>query len=118
MNWLIDRFKNFSEKKGITDFTGKYNYFDLLSRIEKYNKIVDKKISEGETIAILSDYNFYSISLFLSLLNKKCITVPIVSKQAKEIEKRLETASVDKAIKIDLKGDLSIKNYKKKKKVT
>jgi len=115
MNWLIDRFKNFSEKKGITDFTGKYNYFDLLSRIEKYNKIVDKKISEGETIAILSDYNFYSISLFLSLLNKKCITVPIASKQAKEIEKRLETASVDKAIKIDLKGDLSIKNYKKKK---
>jgi len=113
MNHLYDRIKDFGERECIKDSTGCYTYQDLLNGIDAaQDKLIE--VQKGSIVAIISDYNFFSISLFLCLLNKKCIIVPIVSKVDVEIKKRIKIASVDIVIQITHKGGLSINQNEKK----
>lgn len=111
MTWLIDHFYSFNKKKAVSDFQKEYKYSDLIKQINQYSQFLDKNVSESDVVAIISDYNFYSITLFLSLLKKKCIIVPIVSKIPKDIKKKIDQAYVKKMININLEGKLSINEY-------
>ena len=113
MNWFYSRIKDLGERECIKDSTGCYTYQDLSNRIDT---IKDKLINvqKGSVVAILSDYNFFSISLFLCLLYKKCIIVPIVSAVDIEIKRRIKTASVKIVIQITQNGDLSFNQQEKK----
>ena len=119
MNWLIDNFHLFNEKIALTDNQKEYKYIDIVRQINKYNDFLKNFILPGEVVAIVSDYNFYSISLFLTLLKKKCTIVPLVNRVTKDINEKIKIAQVRKTIYIDQDGILSIKkiNLKGKSKL-
>lgn len=118
MSWLIKNLAKFSEKKAITDFQKDYTYFEIIKQIEIYDNFLKNDIQEGEVVAIISDYNFYSISLFLILFKKKCIIVPVVSKIIEQTNQKIKIAMVEKIINISSTGVLSINKNEIKNKNT
>ena len=111
MSWLIDNFRLFNKKKAVSDYQKEYKYSDIIKQIDEYSNLLNRYILQGDVVAIVSDYNFYSIALFLALLKKKCIIVPIVSKITKDIKQKAKIAHVKKTININLKGKLSINEF-------
>jgi len=71
MSWLINHIKSLAEKPAIVDAKGSFNYADLSNQIEKYRAELDAQFIDGQVVAILSDYNFYSVALFLALYQNK-----------------------------------------------
>jgi acyl-coenzyme A synthetase/AMP-(fatty) acid ligase len=100
MSWLINHLKSLAEKPAIVDAKGSFNYSDLSNQIEKYIVDLDAQFTDGQVVAILSDYNFYSVALFLALYQKQAIIVPIVSSNAEEVEKRLQVVKCNWVIKL------------------
>ena len=90
-----------NEKKSITDKFGNFSYAQLHQQTLKYQTFLDNSIADYQVVAILSDYNFYSVALFLALLEKKTIIVPIVTAKNEEVEKRLKVVSPHAIIRLD-----------------
>lgn len=108
MSWFFEHLYHLSEKDAIADNNGIHSYLDLHNAISEYQDLVERKISSGEIVVVLSDYNFYSIALFLALFNKKCILVPIVTNIEDEVSRRIEVSKATKIIQIDSDGALKI----------
>ncbi len=115
MHWLIEHIQQHDKKPALVDLNGEFSYFQLTQQVNQYLDELHKEIEAGQVVAILSDYSFYSISLFLTLLEKKCIIVPIVSTVEAEINERLEESQSDWVVHIS-KNDLSIKKQEPTKK--
>jgi acyl-coenzyme A synthetase/AMP-(fatty) acid ligase len=108
MHWLIEHIQQHENKLALVDVNGEFSYFQLIQQVNQYIDELQGKIEAGQVVAILSDYSFYSISLFLALLEKKCIIVPIVSTVETEINERLDESESDWIINIS-KTDLILK---------
>jgi len=103
-NWFIDKLKNFGDKVAIIHEDKKYTYSDLIIHVKRMGKFLsDNNIKQEDVIAILSEYSFRSIALFLALLENKNIIVPITSKVNNEIEERLKESYTDKKISLEEK---------------
>ena len=113
MTWLTRLLKTFSDRVAIVDQEKNFSYTNLSSQVFIYKKQLDKKLEDGLVVAILSDYDFYSVALFLALYEKRSIIVPIVSNNQEEVEKRLSVAGVDFAIRINQR-QLDIESKKNK----
>ncbi len=100
--WLTNKFiEEYAEKEAIV-FDGKvYTYQNLYDRIKHYQKIIDQEITEGQVVAITSDYSFESIALFFALVHKKTIIVPIASTVQEEIKDRIEESKTDVVLSFD-----------------
>ena len=108
----LNQFKNY-EGEAIIDFLGRHQYSDLLSQIEAYKKILFKKqIMRGETIIIDSDYNFFSISLLLTLSEFPNIIVPIVRTTDDEFKSKVQVSEANIIIKLDANGRLDMDRVK------
>lgn len=100
MSWLVDSFKTYNDSISVI-FKGKeYSYNELYNQIDSYYSIVSTNIEKGSTVAILSDYSFYSISLFFALYKNRNIIVPITTNIESEINDRIEVANCDYTISI------------------
>ena len=108
MTWLVSHINNLDSRSAITDASGTYTYSELSSKVRSFQKETEEMITAGEVVIILSDYNFYSIALFIALMNKRCIIVPIVSRVNSEINNKIEVAFGKKIIKISPSGQLKI----------
>ena len=100
MSWFEDLFLTLESKTAIVDELGEFSYRQLKSQIELYQCELEKSFGQSQVVVILSDYNFYSVSLFFALYQKKSIIVPIVSKNEEEVEKRLKVIQPDIVIKL------------------
>lgn len=104
MSWLLSHLKNLNQKIAIVDEFGTFSYLNLHEQVQLYRDYLKRKnITSGQVVAILSDYNFYSVALFLALIENKAIIAPIVSSNKEEIEKRLEVVQYDWVIKLNEK---------------
>jgi acyl-coenzyme A synthetase/AMP-(fatty) acid ligase len=104
----LDQLKNFNGEV-IIDFLGTHQYSDLLSQINEYKKILSKEhIKKGEVIIIESDYNFFSISLLLTLSELPNIIVPVVKTTEDEFKSKIQMSEANIIIKLDTKGGLDI----------
>jgi acyl-coenzyme A synthetase/AMP-(fatty) acid ligase len=108
MTWLIDHIDSLADRDAIADSTGDHTYSELATEVNRYQEMVGTQIMPGDIVVILSDYNFHAIALFLMLVNKKCIIVPIVSKVQEEIDNRIDVSSGNKIIQITSEGALAI----------
>ncbi|KPA09963.1 o-succinylbenzoate--CoA ligase [Candidatus Magnetomorum sp. HK-1] len=83
--------KNFSEYKNKTALIKgeqAISYFELLERIAYWNDyIIKNNIKKGEVVALVGDFSTETIALFFTLLNHKCILVPLSNKT---VEKKLQ----------------------------
>lgn len=111
MSWLLKKIEVLDSRIAIVDKTIEYSYIDLSEQIQKFKEKLDQRLSDGQVVTILSDYNFYSIALFFALLEKKSIIVPIVSSNKKEVEKKLNIVDCDAVIKLK-EDNLDIINRK------
>lgn len=88
---FLEKFINFSDKLCIIDNGSKYSYSYLINSVNSnYEILLKNNIKSGELVAIIGDYSFNSISIFLALCKNNNILIPITSKNIQEINDRLE----------------------------
>jgi len=101
MSWLNAHIQDLNEKQAITDQFGSFSYAQLHQQTLQYKSLLDQSIADYQVVAILSDYNFYSVALFLALLDKKAVITPIVSAKSEEVVKRLKVVNSHAIIRLD-----------------
>ena len=111
---MIEHIASLANRDAISDATGDYTYSELAVEVNRYQEMIGAQIMQGDVVAILSDYNFHAIALFLVLVNKKCIIAPIVSNVQEEIDNRIEVSSSNKIINITNDGVLTIESRSQK----
>ena len=102
MSWLTAHIQDLNGRKAITDQFGSFSYVQLHQQTLQYKSLLDQSIADYQVVAILSDYNFYSVALFLALLDKKAVITPIVSAKSEEVMKRLKVISSQATIRLDI----------------
>lgn len=116
-SWLLQKIYEFSDRKAIVDQNGQYTYKELYDQVLTYlNSFEKKEIKENQTLIIHSDYNFYAISLFLALYEKRSIIVPLVSNIKEEINQKISVSSCDALIKLKDDGGIDLESFPKKNK--
>jgi acyl-coenzyme A synthetase/AMP-(fatty) acid ligase len=108
MEWLIDKLKANGEQTAVIFKEMEYTYAQLANQIAAYYEVVSKQLRAGDIVAIISDYSFESISLFLALAKNQNIVVPITTKVESEIEDRVRVANCHYRILISEEGELNI----------
>lgn len=118
MNWLLEKIRVFGDKKAIIHEDTIYTYKELFEAITRYKEQIDFSIQRGDVVAIVSDYSFACIALFLSLIENRNIIVPIATTVESEIAERLLESHADKKatlcgdqLKIDKTGNAGEKHY-------
>ena len=101
MSWIIEDIQKFGDKVAIADQACRFSYLDLFNQIETYTNYLNSKFEDNQVVVILSDYNIYAVALFLALLPKKAIIIPIVSNNTEEIENRLKVVNCDWVIQLN-----------------
>lgn len=79
MNYLIDNFINFNDLKAVIDHGVSYTYKELYHKISNIKTELEEKVPTKSIVAVLGDYSFENIALFLALYENKNIIVPITS---------------------------------------
>tara|TARA_B100000965_G_C19564882_1_gene746332 strand:- start:394 stop:1767 length:1374 start_codon:yes stop_codon:yes gene_type:complete len=102
-HWFVENLKNYSNQQALAFNNIDYTYGELLDQIENYDKELKEIVEVGSIVALVSDYSFYSISIFLCLLKKKCIIVPITSTIEEDIKLKIYESNSD--IVITIKDD-------------
>lgn len=101
MSWLKHHLFCLGDRQLLTDKVNEYTYIDLYNQINTYTSCLDAHLKTGEVVGMIADYNFHAIALFLALIEKKAIIVPIVTQNTLETDKKLQVAGCDVTIKID-----------------
>ncbi len=115
--WLHKKAVEFDDRIFLEQHKNSYLYRDLANKIDEYLSVFNEKgIKQGDIVAIISDYSFHSISLFIALIEAKCIAVPIANIVEQEIELMLQEAFVDWTIRLsDGVVDFNKRNSKSEK---
>ncbi len=77
MQWMD--FSAFGDKSSVISGNQTYTYNQLSDAILELRKTAIAPITAGEVVAILSDYSFESVALFLALMQNRNIIVPITA---------------------------------------
>ena len=107
-HWFVNNLNNFKDQLALVHEDNEYKYDEILNKVAEYDKEIEKKIFNGSVVAVISDYSFQSISIFLSLLKKNCIIVPITSKVDEEQKLRIDESNTEVIIKFENTGNLLI----------
>jgi hypothetical protein len=86
MEWLLDKLRTNGNQTAVIFKEKEYAYAQLADRIAEYDQVVSSQLHAGDIVAIISDYSFESIALFLALAQRRHIVVPITTKVEAEIE--------------------------------
>ena len=104
--FLINAFKEASDKLSIVWNGKEITYADLLKSIELSNEfLIKNKISPGQVIALKGDFTPFSISLLISLINNQNIIVPFNNPMRTSEMVKFEVARVQKTISVDIDTD-------------
>ncbi|MEL4242473.1 fatty acid--CoA ligase family protein [Shewanella xiamenensis] len=95
----LDKLFGYSEEVALCFNSETHTYSDLKRNVQRYGDVLHQSI-QNEVVCIVSDYSFDAISLFFSLVRKKCIIVPIVSENQEEIDKRIAVIKPDTVINL------------------
>ncbi|MDY0364625.1 MAG: fatty acid--CoA ligase family protein [Arcobacteraceae bacterium] len=79
MSDFIKKLIEYEEKVAIIDDNKSYSYKELVQKTKEWEKLLKQKSIEQKTVAILGDYSFDNITLFLALYTLKNIIVPITT---------------------------------------
>lgn len=114
MNWFFKNLELFGSHEFLIHKEKRYIYDDLSKQIDLYIAIFKKKVLPGEVVALVSDYSFFSISLFLALIKNKNIVAPISSEIEEEINEKISQSEINKKILLIGDGKIKVSNLKNK----
>ncbi len=101
MALFIDKLRAYENQVALAFDDKQYSYGQLIENVELLCQSSElNQIDSGSVVALVGDYSFESICLFLALSLKKCVVVPVVSNNQEEVSKRLEAVSVDVVINL------------------
>ncbi|PCJ35840.1 MAG: o-succinylbenzoate--CoA ligase [Alphaproteobacteria bacterium] len=100
-HWYLDRLGDYHDRVALVCGGDEYTYGQISQQVGIYSEIIKNDFKPGSVVAILSDYSFHSIALFLSLLQHECIIVPVTTSIEDEIQERMTEAFVDVQIKLE-----------------
>ena len=111
MNWLFDNFREFGDRKAIICNDKEFTYGFLYAQtIDYIAELSNNKVEPGAIVAILSNYSFESISVFLALALNKNIIVPITNIVDDEIASRINLSNPNYLIRFT-DGRIKIEKY-------
>lgn len=112
IDFLIEIFKENSEKKSIVWNGNAYSYSMLLEQINEFGNIIEQSgIIPGTVVAVKGDFSPKSIALLLSLIESRCIILPLAITQVKLNKKLLQLAQVEFTFNIDENETVNTKKY-------
>lgn len=95
---LREHIKYFGTKSCITYKDTTYTYQDLYDKSSILYSQISLRIDKGCIVAVLSDYSFNAIALFLALVENGNIIIPITTSVDNEIRERMDIVSCDYVI--------------------
>lgn len=113
-HWFIKNLEKFDDQLALVFDDKEYTYHDITNQIKIYKNTL-KSIPRSSVVSIISDYSFYSIAAFLTLLDKSCVLVPIASNTIEEQIIRIEESKSDFIIKFDRNNHLIVKEVENPK---
>ena len=116
INYLFNVFNEFENNDSIIWKGTKYSYKSLIKTIEKFQLLVDsQQIQTGTVTALIGDFSPNSIALFLALIEKSCIIVPL-TKTSENNEKLLfDIAQVESVFRVNDNDVITTETFSKKK---
>ena len=89
INFLLGVFKDFETSVSIIWKGSEHSYGSLIENIEKHQFLIDShQIKQGTVVALVGDFSPNSIALFLALIEKACIIVPLTEMSKNYTERR------------------------------
>lgn len=96
MERFADRLAPFAERPALVHAGSTWSYRQLAERIAvRRADLAARGIASGEVVAIVSDYSFESIALFLALQENRNVVVPVTTAVESEVQTRLEEGQVE-----------------------
>lgn len=108
MSWLLEHCTNLADRTAIIDQGVSYSYGELAEKITQYQGELEQRIRQGASVAVVSEYQFNSIAVFLALIERQAVIVPIVSRVEEEVSKRIQVAQCECSIRITPTGALRV----------
>jgi acyl-coenzyme A synthetase/AMP-(fatty) acid ligase len=101
-SFLNDIISKHGNKVAFVEDDIEHTYSELEEQARNFSRYLkEKAVQKNEVVAILSDYTFESVALFLALFEAGNIIVPVVTEIQTEIKNRIEEAYVDWVISMD-----------------
>ena len=102
IDFMLDTFKKNAQDDAIVWNDKAYNYQWLYDKVLEWDDYLEKNnFTPGTVVALEADFSPNAVGLFLSLVRKKTILVPLTSSVANKKDEFLQTAEVEKLIKVN-----------------
>ncbi len=100
MDWLFVKFEAFASKTAIIDGEKSYTFKELSDHVASAYKKVKNTVTEATTVALISDYSFFSIVTFLALIKNKNIIAPLIDTSQAERDRKLQQGGVEGRLEV------------------
>ncbi len=108
INFLLDIFDLYPDNDALIWQDKSYTYKWISDRIGYWRGELKKQlIATGEIVVLEADFSPNSISLFLALVEARCILVPMTSSVRNKREEFIEAAQAERIIMIDDEDSVS-----------
>jgi len=112
IQFLLDVFDLYPDSDALIWQDKSYTYKWISDRIGYWREELKKQsISAGEVVVLEADFSPNSISLFLALVEARCILVPMTFSVRNKREEFIEVAQVERGIMIDDDDNVSFEKY-------
>ncbi len=109
IGFLLDRFAAAADAEAIVWRDQAYTYGWLAERIARWRRaLAEHDIAAGAIVAIEADFSPNAVALFLTLVERGAVVVPLTSSVAAQRAELLDTAEVEWIITIDAQDDVSV----------
>jgi len=86
---IVELIKNY-QGECMTDLNGSFTFSDFLHQVNEFKTLLTHEINNHHRVLIYSDYNFYSISLLVSLSDFNINIIPLVKTTQSEYKEKVE----------------------------
>lgn len=109
IDFLKDAFERNKNKAAIVWHDRTFQYSWLLQRVAHWEKWIDRnRIPPGTVVALEGDFSPNGIALFLALLGRRCVLVPLSSTVGPQMEEFKNIAETERSFVLDEKDDVNI----------
>jgi len=110
IRFLLDVFSEHKNDDAIIWREKTFQYQWMLERIAYWREELDNnRIKNGEVVILEADFSPNSIALFLSLIEKKCILVPLTASVSQKKDEFIKIAQGERIISINAEDNVIIK---------
>lgn len=99
LEWITERIISFGEQRCWAQGGREWRYRDFTVEISECRRRLEAAgVQSGDVVAIVGDYSFWSVSMFIALCLGHAIIVPIATRIPEEVDSRLAVIQPDVVI--------------------